>query len=270
MTPQPLGQHFLGDAGWRARILDQIAPSPGDVWVEIGAGGGEMTCELAGRVKRLIAIELDARMVERLRAATEGLGTVEIVSGDVLALDLVKLAGPRFRVYGSLPYYITSPILRRLFSIAGHIDEIDVVIQLEVAQRVAARPRSRDYGWLTVLAQYYTRPEILLRIPPGAFRPPPKVESALVRFTPPGEKASLGIEDEGRFLQFAATCFAHKRKTLVNNLKARYGADPVREALAALGLEAHARAEELPVAQIAALFLRLHKGETPSSKTPSS
>ncbi len=269
MTPQPLGQHFLADAGWRARILEQLAPAADQVWVEIGAGGGEMTCELAGRVKRLIAIELDSRMVERLRAGTEGLG-VEIVSGDVLALDLVKLAGPRFRVYGSLPYYITSPILRRLFSIAGHIEEIDVVIQLEVAQRVAARPRTRDYGWLTVLAQYYTRPEILLRIPPAAFRPPPKVESALVRMKPPGEKARLGIEDEGRFLQFAAACFAHKRKTLVNNLKARYGADPVREALAALGLEPHARAEELPVAQIAALFLRLNKDETPSSKTPSS
>jgi len=256
MTPQPLGQHFLADAGWRARILDEIAPAADQVWVEIGAGGGEMTCELAGRVKRLIAIELDTRMVERLRAATEGLG-VEIVSGDVLALDLVRLAGPRFRVYGSLPYYITSPILRRLFSLAGHIDRIDVVIQLEVAQRVAARPRTRDYGWLTVLAQYYTRPEILLRIPPGAFRPPPKVESALVRLTPPGENARLGIADEERFLRFAASCFAHKRKTLVNNLKARYGAEAVREALAGLGLGAHARAEELTVCEIAGLFRAL-------------
>jgi 16S rRNA (adenine1518-N6/adenine1519-N6)-dimethyltransferase len=260
MTPQPLGQHFLADAGWRARILDAIAPAPDQVWLEIGAGGGEMTSELAGRVKRLVAIELDARMVARLRAATAGLG-VEIVSGDVLALDLVKLAGPRFRVYGSLPYYITSPILRRLFDIVDHIEEIDVVIQLEVARRVAARPRSRDYGWLSVLAQYYTRPEILLRVPPGAFRPPPKVESALVRMMPPGQKASLGIENEGRFLQFAAACFAHKRKTLVNNLKARYGADAVRESLASLGLGDRSRAEELEVAEIAGLFRTLRHRE---------
>jgi 16S rRNA (adenine1518-N6/adenine1519-N6)-dimethyltransferase len=256
MTPQPLGQHFLGDAGWRARILEAIAPASDQVWVEIGAGGGEMTCELVGRVGRLIAIELDARMVERLRSATAGMG-VEIVSGDVLALDLVKIAGPRFRVYGSLPYYITSPILRRLFDIVDHIEEIDVVIQLEVAQRVAARPKSRDYGWLSVLAQYYTRPEILLRIPPGAFRPPPKVESALVRMRPPGEKARLGIADEGRFLQFAAACFAHKRKTLVNNLKARYGADKVRGALVGMGLGERARAEEMGVGEIAGVFRAL-------------
>ena len=258
MTPQPLGQHFLADAGWRARILDQIAPAEDQVWVEIGAGGGEMTQELAGRVGRLIAIELDTRMVERLRAATEGL-RVEIVSGDVLALDLVRLAGPRFRVYGSLPYYITSPILRRLFDLVDHIDEIDVVIQLEVAQRVAARPRTRDYGWLTVLAQYYTRPEILLRIPPGAFRPPPKVDSALVRMTPPGEDARLGIEDEERFLRFAASCFAHKRKTLVNNLKARYGADEVREALQGLGIGPQARAEEVSLPGLAGLFTKLEE-----------
>ena len=143
MTPQPLGQHFLADAGWRARILEQIAPAEDQVWVEIGAGGGEMTRELAGRVKQLFAIELDPRMVEKLRAGTVG-PNVEIVTGDVLALDLVRLAGPRFRVYGSLPYYITSPILRRLFSIAGHIDEIAVVFELVVARRVPAGPGTRD------------------------------------------------------------------------------------------------------------------------------
>jgi 16S rRNA (adenine1518-N6/adenine1519-N6)-dimethyltransferase len=260
MTPQPLGQHFLGDAGWRARILDAIGPAADQVWIEIGAGGGEMTCELAGRVARLIAIELDARMVERLRGATAGMG-VEIVSGDVLALDLVKLAGPRFRVYGSLPYYITSPILRRLFDIIEHIEEIDVVIQLEVAQRLAARPRNRDYGWLSVLAQFFTQPEILLRIPPGAFRPPPKVESALVRMRPPGEKARLAIRDEGRFLQFAAACFTHKRKTLVNNLKARYGVEAVREALLGIGLADRARAEEMKVEEIAGVFRALGGSE---------
>jgi 16S rRNA (adenine1518-N6/adenine1519-N6)-dimethyltransferase len=259
MARQPLGQHFLADAGWRARILEHIAPAADQVWIEIGAGGGEMTRELAGRVKRLIAIEVDSRMVEKLREWTRELD-VEIVPGDVLALDLVKLAGPRFRVYGSLPYYITSPILRRLFDIIDHIEEIDVVIQLEVAQRVTARPRSRDYGWLSVLAQYYTRPEILLRIPPGAFRPPPKVDSALVRMRPPGQKARLAIEDEARFLRFAVMCFTHKRKTLVNNLKARYGADAVRVALAGIGLAGGTRAEEMEVGEIAGVFRALETG----------
>lgn len=265
MTRQALGQHFLGDTGWRTRILDQIAPAADQVWIEIGAGGGEMTRELAGRVKRLVAIELDPRMVEKLRAGTAGLD-MEIVTGDVLALDLARLAGTRFRVYGSLPYYITSPILRRLFAAIDQIDEIDVVIQREVAERVTARPRSRDYGWLSVLAQYYTRPEILLRIPPGAFRPPPKVDSALVRMRPPGDNARLGIEDEKRFLNFAAACFAHKRKTLVNNLKARYGAEAVRQTLDAMRLAARARAEELTIPEMATLFRRLKEQAPVSSE----
>jgi 16S rRNA (adenine1518-N6/adenine1519-N6)-dimethyltransferase len=258
MSPRPLGQHFLADPGWRARILDRIAPAADQVWLEIGAGGGEMTRELAARVARVVAIELDARLIEKLRMATSGLN-VEIVSGDVLALDLARLGGPRFRVYGSLPYYITSPILRRLFSIADHVDEIDVVIQLEVAERLAAKPGTRDYGWLSILAQYHTRPEILLRVPPGAFRPPPKVDSALVRLAPPGEKAHLGIakEDEGRFLEFAERCFAQKRKTLVNNLKARHDPETIRDSLASLGHNPKARAEELPVAHLAQLWERL-------------
>ncbi len=256
MTPERLGQHFLADASWRARILEQIAPAKEQVWLEIGAGRGEMTRELAARTGRVVAIELDARLIGKLREATAGL-SVEIVEGDVLALDLAKIGGSRFCVYGSLPYYITSPILRKLFACVERIEEIDVVIQLEVAERLVARPHSRDYGWLSVLAQFYTRPEIRLRIPPGAFRPAPKVDSALVRLAPPGERARLGIADEDEFLRFAAACFAQKRKTLANNLKARFGAERIREALQAIGLGATARAEEMSVAQIAELFARL-------------
>jgi 16S rRNA (adenine1518-N6/adenine1519-N6)-dimethyltransferase len=258
MTRQKLGQHFLADPGWRSRILEWLAPAADQVWLEIGAGRGEMTRELAERAGRVVAIELDRSLLDALRRYTAGLA-VEIVAGDVLTLDLVALAGPRFRVYGSLPYYITSPILRRLLAFIGHIEEIDVVIQWEVARRVAARPGSRDYGWLSVLAQLYTQPEILLRIPPGAFRPPPKVESALVRLRPPGEKERLGIDEEeaAKFLAFAETCFAHKRKTLVNNLKARYGAEAVREALAAQGLGERGRAEEMAVEDMVGLFRRI-------------
>ncbi len=259
MTPQPLGQHFLADPAWRARILERIAPALDQVWLEIGAGGGEMTRELAARVDRVVAIELDARLVEKLRVVASGLNNVEVVSGDVLAVDILRLAGPRFRVYGSLPYYITSPILRRLFAIAEHIDEIDVVIQWEVARRLAALPGSRDYGWLSVAAQYRTRPGILLKIPPGAFQPAPKVDSALVRLQPPGEKERLGMADadDEPFLEFAGWCFAQKRKTLVNNLKMRYGAEAVRDSLAALGRGQKARAEELAVADLAQVWKRL-------------
>lgn len=256
MTPRRLGQHFLHDAAWRVRILELLRPAPGHVWLEIGAGRGEMTAELARRVARVVAIELDAALLAPLRQRTAGL-PVEIVSGDVLALDLAQLGGSRFRVYGSLPYYITSPILRRLFTLADRIEEIDVIIQWEVAQRIVAHPRHREYGFLSVLAQFHTQPEILLRLPPGAFRPAPEVHSALLALRPPGEKARLGIKDEERFLGFVETCFAFKRKTLVNNLKALYGAAPVLQALATLGLAPKARAEELTLGQFAEAFRML-------------
>ncbi len=253
MTRQRLGQHFLANPGWRAQILERIGPRPGDVWTEIGAGAGEMTRELAALAKRVVAIEFDPRLVEKLRRATAGLD-VEIVSGDVLKLDLPRLLPPHSRVYGSLPYYIASPILRRLFCLGPWIEEIDVVIQREVAERLAARPGRRDYGWLSVLAQAHTRPEILLRIPPGAFQPPPKVHSALVRLVPPGEAARLGLESVERFLEFAERAFAHKRKTLVNNLKGDYGAESVSAALGKQGRGPKARAEELSVAELAQLW----------------
>lgn len=253
MSPRRLGQHFLANADWRARIIDQLAPAKDQVWLEIGAGRGEMTRDLAARAKHVLAIELDPALAETLRERTAGL-PVKIVQGDILSLDLVELAGPRFCVYGSLPYYITSPIVRKLLLIAGHIDSISVVIQWEVARRIAAKPGSRDYGWLSVLAQFHTRPEIGLRIPPGAFRPPPKVDSALVQMTPPGESARLQLEDEEGFLGFAQICFGQKRKTLVNNLKTRYTVQAARKALEALGCGAQVRAEELGLAELAELF----------------
>lgn len=260
MTRQKLGQHFLADAGWRTRIIERIAPAKQQVWVEIGAGRGEMTRELASRAGRVVAIELDPALAEKLPERTAGL-PVQIVRGDVLSLDLVQLAGPRFCVYGSLPYYITSPILRKLFAIAGHLEQIDVVIQWEVARRVTAQPHSRDFGWLSVLAQFYTRPKILLRVPPGAFRPPPQVDSALVRLIPPGENAELELADPERFLKFAQTCFAQKRKTIANNLKANYDAGALRRAIEVLGRGPRVRAEELPLADLAALFQTLDSGK---------
>lgn len=255
MSPEKLGQHFLADAAWRRRILECLAPQPDQTWLEIGAGRGEMTQELASHAARVVAIELDAALLDRLRVNVAGL-PVEIVPGDVLSLDLARLAGPRFRVYGSLPYYITSPILRRLFSISDRIDEIDVIIQMEVAQRIVARPHSRDYGLLSVLAQLRARPEILLRIPSAAFLPRPKVESALIRLLPPGEKQSLALSDaqEARFISFVETCFAHKRKTLLNNLKSRYPTAAIQEALNQHGFSLKARAEELAIPDLARLW----------------
>ena len=182
---------------------------------------------------------------------------VEIVSGDVLTVDFGKLVSGNFHIYGNLPYYITSPILHHLFEYAGQIISIHIVIQLEVAERIVAKPGRREYGYLSALCQYYANPAIVLRIPPGAFRPPPKVQSALVRMTLPGERVALNVRDDKRFLQFIQGCFEQKRKTLRNNLKRLASDQEIHRALEDSGLRLDSRAEQLTLAQFAALFARL-------------
>lgn len=261
MARQRLGQHFLGDIGWRKRILATLPLSANDTWIEIGPGHGEMTQFLAGDGRLVIAIEADPKLAEGLRASnetqTERWPGVEVVAGDVLATDIGSLATGNFHVYGNLPYYITSPILHHLFRWAGQISSIHIVIQLEVAERIVARPNVRDYGYLSTLCQFYAKPKVALRIPPGAFRPPPKVKSALVSMTLPGERAHLNVANEKRFLEFVQACFAQKRKTLRNNLLEITGDEEIHEALAAANLRPDARAEQLTLAQFAALFSRL-------------
>jgi 16S rRNA (adenine1518-N6/adenine1519-N6)-dimethyltransferase len=253
MSPEKLGQHFLTDASWQERIARGIHIDEG-VWVEIGAGHGEMTRRLAQRAGKVFAVELDPRLARRLREVTAPFKNVEVVEGDVMAVDLEKLTGEgRFSVYGNLPYYITSPILHRLFEHAGRIAAIHIVIQFEVAVRIVAPPRRRDYGYLSVVSQWFSRPEIAFRIPPGAFRPRPKVASALVSLHMPGERAKHAVGDEGAFLEFVKECFAQKRKTLRNNLRARLG-ERTEEVLRHADLPADARAEQLTVPQFVALF----------------
>jgi 16S rRNA (adenine1518-N6/adenine1519-N6)-dimethyltransferase len=253
MSPEKLGQHFLTDSSWQERIARAIQINDG-VWVEIGAGHGEMTTRLAQRASKVFAIELDSRLARRLREVSAPCKNVEVMESDVMAVDFEKLTGGKhFSVYGNLPYYITSPILHRLFEHAERIDVIHIVIQFEVAVRIVAQPGRRDYGYLSVLSQWFSRPEIVFRIPPGAFRPPPKVASALVTFRMPGAREKYTLEDETSFFDFVKECFAQKRKTLRNNLRARLGTR-TEEVLREAGLPLDVRAEQLTVSQFAALF----------------
>jgi 16S rRNA (adenine1518-N6/adenine1519-N6)-dimethyltransferase len=253
VSPEKLGQHFLTDASWQERIARAIRIGEG-VWVEIGAGHGEMTSRLAQNAGRVIAIELDRRLAARLREVTARLGNVEVIEGDALAVDFGALTKAKsFSVFGNLPYYITSPILHRLFEHADRIAAIHIVIQWEVAVRIVAPPGRRDYGYLSVVSQWFSRPELVLRIPPGAFRPPPKVASALVSLRMPGARETLHVGDENAFLNFVKECFAHKRKNLRNNLRARLG-NRAEEVLREVGLSLNSRAEELSVSKFAELF----------------
>src|SRR5271165_6737441 len=188
MTRQKLGQHFLADVDWREQIARAIRVSPHSIggiaagerdycWIEIGAGHGEMTEHLLQSGKPVYAVELDAPLIANLQRMATKHPNLTVVPGDVLETDLGAIAaGRRMRIYGNLPYYITSPILHHFFSFADQIDAIHIVIQLEVAERLTAQPGSSSlYGYLSVATQFYSRPDLVLRLPPSAFRPPPEV-----------------------------------------------------------------------------------------------
>jgi 16S rRNA (adenine1518-N6/adenine1519-N6)-dimethyltransferase len=257
MARQKLGQHFLADRGWRRKILETLSVAENDVWIEIGAGHGEMTELLAESGARVYAIETDSILAGRLREKVPAWGNIEIIEADVLTVDFMKLTQERFHVYGNLPYYITSPILRRLFDSAANIASIHIVIQLEVAVRIVAPPGRRDYGYLSTLSHFFANPEIVFKIPPGAFAPPPRVTSALVQMTLPGERAALEVRGESRFLEFLQRCFAQKRKTLRNNLRGSFSDQQIAAALKSCGLSPDARAEQLNLAKFAALYAEI-------------
>jgi 16S rRNA (adenine1518-N6/adenine1519-N6)-dimethyltransferase len=271
MPRQRLGQHFLADLDWREQIARAIrvsphstAPLPKDdphCWVEIGAGHGEMTRYLLAAGGQVNATELDPGLASGLRRFTKEFPQLTVVPRDILKTDLAALAsGRRMRIYGNLPYYITSPILHHLFTFASLIDEIHFVIQTEVAQRLAAQPGTRDYGYLSVVTQFYTRPEFVFEIPREAFQPPPEVTSALVTLRLPGERSKLALKNEQCFLNFVKLSFSQKRKTLVNNLRSLAKPEKIRAILTSLSLRPDARAEQLTVAQLAALFSQLVGG----------
>jgi 16S rRNA (adenine1518-N6/adenine1519-N6)-dimethyltransferase len=267
MARQRLGQHFLADEGWQEKIARAIRVSPHGMqrapladqlpfcWVEIGAGHGEMTEHLLRSGAPVIAVELDGKLLPGLQELAAQHPNLTIFPGDVLETDLRKLAaGRRLKIYGNLPYYITSPIMQHCFSYADIIDEINIVLQLEVAERLAAEPGTKPYGYLSVTTQFYARPEIELLLPPGAFRPPPEVDSALVTMQLPGAGAKLNLSDTDAFLEFVKICFSQKRKTLPNNLKGLLPPSRCREILRQLNLREDARAEQLSVAELAALY----------------
>ncbi len=253
------GQHFLT----RPSILERIASAAcegsaceeGDapLVIEIGSGKGALTAPLLERARKVAAIEVDPVLVHYLRQKFRDAldaGRLELIEGDVLKTDLSRW-GPAV-VAGNLPYYITSPILERVFALDGWIRAV-FLVQAEVAARIAASPGGREYGYLSVLAQMYARPEILVEVPRAAFHPAPKVDSAVVCLEPRDAAAEWEIPDREAFLRFASACFRQKRKTLRNNLAPVYG----RERMDTLP-EGRLRAEQLGVPELAALHRKLN------------
>ncbi len=245
------GQHFLRDQSILARIALSACPEekePGHV-VEIGPGRGALTRHLLGRCAKLTAIEVDPAMVERLRGEFGAEEKFALVHEDVLKVDLRQF-GPCV-IAGNLPYYISSPIVSAVFAAKGAWKRAVFLVQKEVAMRMAATKGSRDYGYLSVLVRTYSEPEILFGVGPGAFSPPPKVDSAVIALRP----KLVNSEEAARLMKFVARAFAHKRKTLRNNLAPFYG-----KALIEAQPEANLRAEQLSPEELAELEKRLSGG----------
>jgi 16S rRNA (adenine1518-N6/adenine1519-N6)-dimethyltransferase len=270
-----MGQHFLNSESAAQRIVEALGDVSEATVLEIGPGRGAITDILARKARRLIAVELDRVMSAQLRMKFSMQPNVEIIEGDVLKVEMDTVFGAKpgslrtglnfapepARVVGNLPYYITSDILLRLLEYHRYFSTIVIMVQKEVADRLAASPGTRDYGLLTATTQLYGRVEKLFTLPPGAFAPAPKVHSSVVRITIKPRIESLQV-NETAFIDFLKLSFGQKRKTLWNNLKTQYDENKLKAALAKSGVKPAIRAEALPLEKTAALFRALKDGSS--------
>jgi 16S rRNA (adenine1518-N6/adenine1519-N6)-dimethyltransferase len=270
-TKKRLGQHFLIDQRVVARIVDAVAPERSDAIIEIGPGTGAITRPLAARAGYLAAIEADSGLVAELNAGFES-DNVSIIQGDALAVDWDTLIdstvqawrarfsepgrAPRVRIVANLPYYISTAILQVLIAHRARMFDITVMLQDEVVDRIAGSSGNRDYGYLSVLTQFYCEVQKLFETPPSAFKPPPEVKSAVVRLTV-RQQPAVAVENEERYFAVVRAAFAQRRKTILNNLKAALGTlGPARQpgdALAHAGIDPRRRAETLSLEDFASL-----------------
>src|SRR5260370_2237880 len=271
----PVGQNVLNDPSAARKIVYALGNIETATVIEIGPGRGVLTDLLASRAGRLIAIELDRVMSAQLRMKYSQQNNVEIIEGNVLRVDFANVVrrkpgpllnqGPQAQsdetlakahIIGNLPYYITSDILLHLFRYHNYLETIVIMVQREVAERIAAKPGNRDYGLLSATAQLYAKVEKLFTLPPGAFSPAPKVHSTVLRIVVAPQLATLRIEEDP-FIDFLKLIFAQKRKTLLNNLRNRYDGAIVRRALLETKIRPDVRAEALDLKQTAGVFRRL-------------
>jgi 16S rRNA (adenine1518-N6/adenine1519-N6)-dimethyltransferase len=241
---QKFGQHFLANPAILDNIACLVCGSAKPRVLEIGPGKGALTEKLLAKASQVTAVEIDLELTEYLRSRLGAAADLQLVNADALEIDFA-IYRPDI-VAGNLPYYVATPLIER--TIRCGLAAV-FLIQKEVAQRLAAQPGSRDYGFLTVQTQLFAVPELMFTVPPGAFKPPPKVDSAVVRLQPRDRAAELGISDTAAFLHFVSACFRQKRKTLRNNLRAEFPIDGHPEA----GL----RAEQLSLEELAGLWGRL-------------
>lgn len=216
-----LGQNFLFDKNIQRKIISSLQLGPADIVLEIGAGSGELTGLIAERVVKVYALEIDTCLCGILKDNLKLNSNVEIINKDILKVNLIRYFGnlkKRIKVVGNIPYYISSPIIERLFRARHKIDVIFLTVQKELAQRIVARPGCGDFGSFSCFVQYYADPKILFMIKKNSFYPAPKVDSCFLRISPK-RKLPLTSKEEGVFFKIVRAAFNKKRKTLRNSLK---------------------------------------------------
>ena len=248
MAKRPLGQVFLHDPSILRRIVQTAQLSEEDLVVEIGPGLGKLTKMLAEKVGKVIAIEFDEKLFERLKSGLAEYSNVKLIHADALKYPYKDL--PEFKVVSNIPYYITTPIIFRLLEVRKNLISMTLTVQKEVAERIAATPGGKDYGLLSVKVQYYAEPKLKFVIPKGAFRPVPKVDSAVVHLNIL-KRPSVEVKDEKLFFRVVSTAFSQRRKMLSNSLKSIK--DDIGERLEEAGIDPKRRAETLSIEEFARL-----------------
>ncbi|QYO66039.1 16S rRNA (adenine(1518)-N(6)/adenine(1519)-N(6))-dimethyltransferase RsmA [Leptolyngbya sp. 7M] len=236
-----LGQNFLVDRNYIRRVISSVSPDPGDTIVEIGPGRGALTEHLVASGAQVIAIELDNELADILDDRFSGSSNFKVVQGNAIEIDLSKLISPntKAKLVANLPYYISTAILQHFIKQREHLSELVLMFQKEVVERITAEPGSSERGYLTVLVGAAFEVEKLFYVPPAAFRPVPKVQSSVVRLLP----KPFSIADTKGFTDLISFAFAHKRKTLTNNLRVAY--KDISRAFAAANIDGQRRAETL-------------------------
>ncbi len=267
-----LGQNFLTDHSAARRIVDALGDISDRTVIEVGPGRGMLTDLLVRRAKKVIGIELDHVLAAQMRMRYATLNNVEILESDFVTVEWRSMVGRRpgplhdlrptqpetVDLIGNLPYYVTTDIVLRILREHENIGRAVIMVQREVAERVAASPGSRDYGLLSATVQLFARADLLFTLPPGAFDPPPQVHSSVVRLTMAPRLEELQVE-AGPFQEMLKLAFAQKRKTLANNLKSRYDSKSIAAALKSAKVPPATRAEALPLETMAAVFRALPK-----------
>jgi 16S rRNA (adenine1518-N6/adenine1519-N6)-dimethyltransferase len=248
MTKKYLGQNFLFDPSILSRIVGSADVGSDDLIVEIGPGPGKLTRMLAERAGRVVAIEIDDKLYEKLKGELAGFSNIELIRGDALKYHYEDL--PEFKVVANIPYYITTPLIFRLLDVKGKLKSMTLAVQKEVAERIVAKPGTKAYGVLSLVVQYHAEPSLRFLIPKEAFRPVPKVDSAIVilRIL---DKPSVGVGNEKLFFRIIKTAFSQRRKMLSNSLKSVR--QDVKEWLIRAGIDPHRRPETLNIEEFARL-----------------